>query len=112
MELGKIMGTLAVMLMLAFLVETLVEAVFGRVADHFPKLTPYKWLLIYIAVAVGIIGAFRYQFDLIYLLSQYLNSPVEQTEFGIIITGISIGMGAGYFHQLVSTYFPGNKANG
>ncbi|MAT45353.1 MAG: hypothetical protein CL609_23740 [Anaerolineaceae bacterium] len=102
----SIFGALAVIIALAFLVETLVEALFGRIADQIPTLAVYKWLLIYIAVLVGVLGAFVYQFDLIYLLSIYMLSPVPKTMFGIVITGVSIGMGAGYLHQFVSKYFP------
>ena len=101
-----VMGTLSIILALAFLAETLVEAIFGRLMDHIPALQSFKWALVYIAIIVGIIGAFVYQFDLIYLLGQFLESPVQQTMFGIIITGIAIGMGSAYIHQFISRFFP------
>lgn len=107
----SVFGALAVIAGLAFLVETLVEALFGRIADHVPVLQQFKWLLIYIAVAVGVLGAFVYRFDLIYLLSLYMQSAVPKTNFGIAITGVSIGMGAGYIHQFVSKYFPAQKSS-
>lgn len=103
---GEIFGTLTLLLLLAFMCETLVEALFGRIVDHIPALQPYKWALIYFAVAAGIGGAFVYQFDLIYLAGRFVESPVEKTTFGVVITGIAIGMGAGYIHQMISTYFP------
>lgn len=105
-EFGQVLGTLAVITALAFLVETLVEAVMGRLMDQVPKLTPYRWTLIYFAVAAGIGGAFVYQFDLLYLLAQFVGSPVVHNGFGTAITGISIGMGAGYIHQFISKFFP------
>ncbi len=103
---GEILGTLGTILLLAFLIETLVEALFGRIVDHVPALLPYKWALIYVAVAAGIAGAWVYQFDVIYLASRFMEAPVNITPFGMIVTGIAIGMGAGYIHQIISTYFP------
>jgi len=103
---GEIFGTLVVIIAVAFLVETLVEALFGRVVDHIPVLKPYKWALFYVAVAVGILGAFVYQFDLIYLLAKAMETPILKTEFGITITGIAIGMGSVYIHQFISKFFP------
>lgn len=102
----SIFGVLGVILGLAYLIETLVEAIFGRVVDHVTVLQPFKWTLVYVAVGVGVIGAFIYQYDLIYLLSQFMGVPVEKTGFGITITGVGIGMGAAYIHQFVSKFFP------
>ncbi len=111
-DLGQILGTLAVIGALAFLVETLIEAIFGRLADQIPALQPYKWTMIYLAVIVGVVGAFVYQFDLLYLLAQFVGSPVTHNGFGTAITGISIGMGAGYIHQFISKFFPTDGADG
>lgn len=106
-DLGMIAGTLVVITGLAFLVETLVEALFGRVMDHFPALVPYKWTLFYIAVLAGILGAFNYQFDVLYLLFLFVGVPSTTTLYGTAITGIAIGMGAVYIHQFISKFFPG-----
>jgi hypothetical protein len=106
---GEVMGTLGVILLLAFLVETLVEALFGRIVDHVPVLQPYKWALVYLAVAAGVAGAWVYQFDVIYLAGQVVETPVKPTAFGVIVTGVSIGMGASYIHQLIGTYFPARQ---
>jgi len=111
-ELGQILGTLAVIGALAFLVETLVEATIGRLMDQIAALQPYKWTLIYFAIAAGIGGAFVYQFDLVYLLAQFVGSPVTHNGFGTTITGISIGMGAGYIHQFISKFFPTDGIKG
>ncbi len=102
----QITGTLGVILLLAFLVETLVEALFGRIVDHIPAIQPYKWALIYVAVAAGIAGAWVYQFDVLYLAAQFMDVSLTVTPFGVTITGIAVGMGAGYIHQIISTYFP------
>lgn len=103
---GEIFGTLTVILALSFVVETLVEALFGRLADHVPALGPYKWALIYLAVVAGIGGAWVYRFDLLALLGQFTGAPVGSTPYGITLTGISIGMGAAYIHQFISKFFP------
>ncbi|KKM08406.1 hypothetical protein SY88_23750 [Clostridiales bacterium PH28_bin88] len=103
---NSIFGTLALIMAVAFLVETLVEAVFGRIIDHVPALQPYKWALVYVAVAAGIVGAFIYQFDLLYLLGVFVDSPVGITPFGLAVTGVAIGMGASYIHQFITRFFP------
>lgn len=103
---GEILGHLALILALAFLVETLVEALFGRVIDNVPQLAKFRWMLIYLAVIAGIGGAINYQFDLIYILGRFVEAPVKITWYGITITGIGIGMGAGYIHQFISKFFP------
>jgi len=109
---GEIFGTLGLILALAFIVQSLTEALFGRVMDHFPVLQAYKWTLVYLAVAVGIVGSFVYQFDFMFLLGRFAGSPVDKTIYGIVITGISIGMGASYVHQLISKFFPPRAGSG
>ena len=106
LALKAVLGALVLITALAFICETIVEALFGRIIDHFPILTPYKWVTVYIAVIVGIVGAFVYKFDILFLLGLFVESPVEITNFGITITGISIGMGASYIHQIISKFFP------
>ena len=107
--LGDILGALGLIAGMAFLVETLVEALFGKLTSNVPKLSPYKWMIYYIAVAVGIIGAFVYKFDLIFLLAKFSESPVDKTNFGIAMTGVAIGSGASYIHQFISRFFPAKK---
>mgnify|MGYP005820269439 CR=1 FL=1 len=101
----SVFGVLAVIFLLAFLVESLVEYLFGAPFEHIAVLAPYKWTLMYISMAVGILGAFVYQFDLLALLSQFVEVPMAITTFGIILTGCAIGRGANYLHDLVKTYF-------
>lgn len=101
-----VFGVLAVILCLAFLIETLVEATLGEALNHIPAAAPFKWLLRYVAVGVGVAGALIYKFDLIYLLAQFSEVPIIKTTFGQVITGIAIGQGAAYLHQYISLYFP------
>ena len=103
---AEIAGYLAMITLMAYAVETIVEALFGRVIDNIPTLKKYRWTLVYIAVLVGIAGAWVYRFDLISLLGKYFGLVVLVTWFGITITGIMIGMGAAYIHQVISQFFP------
>lgn len=99
------LAILGVILLLAFLVETLVEYFAAPVFDKIPKLTAAKWSLMYVAMAVGIFGAFVYSFDLLYLLGQLLGVAVPQTPYGIVITGMAIGRGSNYLHDILTKFF-------
>lgn len=101
-------SVLIVILGLAFLVETLTEAVFGPLFDKVPVLTPHKWALMYVALVAGIAGALIYGFDLIALLSvtAKMNPPITPNIFGMGITGFAIGKGSNYIHQFISKFFP------
>lgn len=108
-EISKIAGPLVLITAFAFLAETLVEALFGRIADHVPVLTPWKWTLVYLSVSVGILGAFNWQFDLIQLLGQSVGIEVGISTLGLVTTGVGIGMGAAYIHQFISKFFPSKQ---
>lgn len=100
-------ATFAVALFLAFLVESMVEFVFGAIADHVEALKPFRWLLMYIALGVGIGLAFHYQLDLVATLIRIVSGVEAAPDpFGMTLSGMAIGRGANYVHQLVSTYFP------
>lgn len=101
----SVFAILGVIFLLAFLTESMVEYVFGAIVAHVDKLKPYAWLTMYLAMAVGIAGAFIYKFDLIYLVAQFMGAPIAVHPMGIILTGMSIGRGANYLHDLVSRYF-------
>jgi hypothetical protein len=100
-----VLSILAVIVLLAFLVESLVEYLFGTLADHIAAIKPYSWLTMYVAAAVGVLGAFVYQFDLLALLGSFLGTPIALSTFGIILTGLAIGRGANYLHDLIKRYF-------
>jgi len=100
-----VFAVLAVIFLLAFLVESLTEYIFGRVIEHVPVLQPYSWLLVYVAAGVGVLGAFVYNFDLLVLLGQLVGIEVPQTPFGLVLSGLAIGRGANYIHEIVSKYF-------
>lgn len=98
---------LAAIFALAFLAESLVEYLFGTLADKVPLLTPYRWTLMYVSAAVGVGLAFHYQFDLISLI---LGNVL--TWVGMLLTGLVIGRGANFVHQFVSEYLPGGNTEG
>lgn len=109
MDVIKILG---VIFLLAFLIESLVEYVFGTIADQVAVLTPWKWVAKYIAMVVGIVAAFIYRFDLLSLLGTYIGTAVPLTELGIILTGAAIGRGSNYLHDIVKQFFPASEPQG
>lgn len=111
--LAGIVGLLVgIILFLAVVIESLVEAIFSPIVDNVPALKPYRWLLQYTAVAGGVAAAFIYRLDLVYLAGQFLGkiadteSPIEMTVFGIIVTGLAVGKGSNYVHQFISRFLP------
>jgi hypothetical protein len=115
MEFGDVMIVMGVIFLLAFLVETLVEFLFAPIFNNVGQLEKLKWTQFYIAVVVGVIGAFVYQFDLLFLLSGFLaqlfsplvqaDPAIPQTVYGTAITGVAIGHGAAFLHDAVTRYF-------
>ena len=101
----NILAILAVTLMLAFLIESLVEYFVGEIANHIPAVTPFKWLIMYVAAAVGVLAAFVYQIDLISMLSDFLGVQQTSTTLGMVITGLAIGRGANFIHDLWKQFF-------
>lgn len=101
----SVFGILLVILLLAFLVESLVEYFAGQLFAHVPALKPFAWLLMYIAALVGVLGAFVYRFDLLYLLAQFADVPLQSSSFGVVLTGLAIGRGANYIHDIVTRFF-------
>ena len=89
---------------LAFLTEAFVEYFIGQVMDKFPKLSPFKWLLMYISAVVGVGLSLFYKLDLISLIIQQ-----DITIVGMVLTGMAIGRGSNFLHQFVSQFFPTKK---
>lgn len=93
------------MLLLAFLVESLTEYFAGKLVENIPAIKQFAWLLPYVAGAVGIGGAFVYHFDLMVLVGSFMGNDLSLTPFGQVLTGLAIGRGANYIHDLWSRYF-------
>ena len=107
----KLLVIMVVTMFIAFLIETLVEYLFAPFFNNISSLKKFKWLQMYIAMAIGLVAAFIYNLDLIYLLAQFLSeisgtiSSLPVTEFGIIVTGAAIGRGSNFLHDLYDKYF-------
>ena len=102
---------LAVIFALAFLAESMTEYIVGPLFEKIEKWKPYKWVQAYVALIVGIGLAVFYKLDLIYLLSNVISeatgvqSPIQVSVVGFVLTGLGIGRGASYLHDFVSRYF-------
>lgn len=92
-------------LVMATLVEGFVEYVFGTAFDKSPKLIPYKWMLMYISLIVGVAVAFYYSIDLIALIANNAGGNIAITPVGIIFSGFIIGRGANYISDFVGRWF-------
>ncbi|RJO64967.1 MAG: hypothetical protein C4540_02420 [Candidatus Omnitrophota bacterium] len=110
-----VFGLLAIVFLLAFITESAVEYVFGTPFNKIPQLTPYKWLLMYIALLVGVGLTFFYKLDLIAMLSIWLLELFpgwivvlglyqSGTWVGYIATGYAVGRGSVFVHDLASKY--------
>lgn len=104
------LGVLFVILLLATLLERLVEAIISPFYDHIAVLTPYKWTQFIWAVIFGIIGALLYHFDLIYLAGQQFGADLPRLVYGEIITGAAIGSGSALIHDIITKFFPGSES--
>jgi len=107
----NVLVIMVVVMVIAFLIETLVEYLFGTPFEKVPVLAKFKWLLMYIALFIGVLAAFLYKLDLLNLLSQFLSAItgtttiIAITPFGIIVTGAAIGRGSNYIHDLYKRFF-------
>lgn len=102
-------------LLLAFLTESLTEYIFGTLFDKIPKLTPYKWTLMYVAAIVGVFLCIFFKLDLLYILTSITaifagQEPIIAiTVPGMVITGVAVGRGSNFIHQLIANHLPPAK---
>jgi len=101
----NVLAILGIVLFLAFLTESMVEYFVGGLADHIPAIEPYKWLTIYVSAVFGVVASFIYRLDIVSLLSQFLQVQFAVTTFGIVITGLVIGRGANFVHDIWQKFF-------
>ena len=90
---------LALAFALAFVVESMVEYIFGRIIQQFPKLEGLRFFLPYLALAAGVGVAFFYRIDLFALILEDVPSWL-----GVLLSGLGIGRGAEWLHGFVSNY--------
>ena len=106
----NVLVILGIILALAFLVETLIEFLLGQIlADILPEWKWRKYIVMYSAVAASVALAFVYQFDVLYLLSEFVGAEWQTLSAvsvpGMIITGVAIGKGSNYLHDFLQKYF-------
>lgn len=101
------LGLAVMTLILAVIVEGFVEYFVGLPFQKIPTLNKYSWLLAYVSLVLGEIVAFYFSIDILFLISEYaLGSEWLITPGGIFITGVCIGRGSNYVHQILSKWFP------
>lgn len=96
----------AISTVLGFLVESFTEYFFGQIANQVPKLAPYKWLLIYLSAAFGLVVAIHYKVDLVASLMRVFGLDHPNEIHGMVLSGLGIGRGANFIHELWSKFFP------
>jgi hypothetical protein len=103
----QVLAMLVVILLMAFMIEAAVEFFIGKAFEKFPKLKPYSWCLMYVAAVAGIAGAMLYQFDMLNLLSRFVDlvPPIPITGFGMVLTGLTIGRGSNAVHDVYKKFF-------
>ncbi len=103
-------------LFLAYFVQSLVEAALGEPFGLIHNQNFLKWkpiILRYVAMLVGVGLSFHYSLDLINivwtLLSESINLAVPiitASWVGYLLTGLGIGQGAIWLHELVKKILP------
>lgn len=97
----------------AFLIESMTEYLFGILVDCFPKLDPGRKALPFIPLFLGVMVMFYYNIDLVAVMVNLLpEQHMENNPIGIVFTGMMVGRGANFIHQLMSTYFPKKETAG
>lgn len=119
--LGGMLGVmLGMVFFLALFIQTPTEFLFDRIEGIligiFPGLAVIlekprlrKGIISLVTVGLGIFAAFLYQLDVIYLVSEVFavlavvegQNMIGVTWFGLALTGITIGMGSSYLHDIV-----------
>lgn len=102
----EVLSMLFMIFCLAFLVETLTEFVMGDILYILPtKGFPFAK---YVAIAVGVGLCLFYRYDILFLLAQYLQvdwSTLQEVSVpGIVITGLSVGKGSNYLHDVIKKF--------
>ena len=105
MSIEEVVGLFLLIMFVAFIIEAMVEYFVGEIFNRFKVLADYKWTLKYAALAVGLLAAFNWRFDMVYILASYVKQlDIEMTVLGTVLTGSAIGRGANFIHDLWSKF--------
>lgn len=97
----------AIATVLGFLVESFTEYFLGAIFSHLPEAwQKWKWTLMYISAAFGVIVAIHYQVDIVASLMRVFGINHPDEIHGMILTGLGVGRGANFIHDLWSRFFP------
>lgn len=99
-----IVGRFVLALALAFIAESMSEYLFAPWLDVLKKRWP--WLeeakpMQYVALAMGLLLAFAYNLDIIFEAFGY---TANWPWIGVVVTGLAIGRGSNYVHDLWTRY--------
>ena len=87
--------------------EGTIEYIFGTLFDKLPKLTPFKWTLMYLSLALGVYLAYFYQLDMVYIVAQATGATAVSISWvGLAATGVIIGRGANFVNDVWTRFFP------
>ena len=95
--LGGAMDLLATLALLGFLCESMVQYIFAPIK----KLDPY---LMYISLAVGVFLAAAFNINLMAAVVPGIPGTPLAYWTGVVLTGLIIGRGANFVHDLWETY--------
>jgi hypothetical protein len=99
-------GLLIVLLFLAFIAtKGTVQYLLGTLFEKIEKLKPYSWLLAYASAGVGIALCWYYDMDALADLISACGYPTAHSTIGNILTGILVGQGASFVHDMWKKYF-------
>lgn len=90
------LASLALLIALATVLNRVIEYALGTPFDKFEKLKPFRWLLMYASLALGVAAALIYNLDL--LASEAFG--FTPSLFGRILTGVIISGGANLINDI------------
>lgn len=85
---------LALLVTLAGILNRVVEYTIGTAFDKIEKLKPFRWALMYLVLALGVLSAFQFDLDMLVIFD------FPASGLGRILTGIILSGGANLINDL------------
>ena len=106
---------IALALLLAYMAESTTEFFIGLIFKYLPEnVKKYSELVLsLVAAGVGLYLCYHYQVDLVYVLTAIASKVAGQEPIialsgtGIFMTGLGVGRGASYIHDLIKKHTSG-----